>query len=101
VALDPTDGSILALASAPTYDPAVYAGRVSRTALANQGLTGKTALATNYPSLDRALVGRYPPGSVFKPVTALAAMQEHLVSPYAYLPCTPDYISHADRSKQA
>ena len=33
----------------------------------------------------------YPPGSVFKPVTALAAMQEHLVSPYAYLPCTGTY----------
>jgi penicillin-binding protein 2 len=101
VAMDPNDGSILALASAPTYDPSVYAGRVSQKALANQGLTEKTALANNTPSLDRALVGLYPPGSVFKPVTALAAMQEHLVSPYDYLPCTPDYISPADRSKQA
>ena len=42
----------------------------------------------NYPSLNRAMQATYPPGSVFKPVTALAAMQEHLVSPYAYLPCT-------------
>ena len=38
-------------------------------------------------------MGPYPPGSVFKPVTALAAMQEHLVSPYAYLPCTGSYSS--------
>jgi penicillin-binding protein 2 len=101
VAMDPSDGSILALASAPTYDPAVYAGRVSQKALANQGLTDKTSGAKNTPSLDRPLLGTYPPGSVFKPVTALAAMEEHIVSPYDYLPCTPDYISRADRSKQA
>ena len=37
---------------------------------------------------NRALVGGYPPGSTFKPVTAIAAMQQHLVSPYAPEPCT-------------
>jgi penicillin-binding protein 2 len=42
----------------------------------------------------------YPPGSVFKPVTALAAMQEHLVSPYANLPCTGTYQSPNDKSHQ-
>ena len=51
--------------------------------LAAQGLTADTAKAKNYPALNRALVGSYPPGSTFKPVTALAAMQQHLVSPYA------------------
>ena len=40
----------------------------------------------------------YPPGSVFKPVTALAAMQAHIVSPYAYLPCTGTYQSPNDKS---
>jgi penicillin-binding protein 2 len=99
VALDPKDGSILALASAPSYDPSVYAGRVSTNELANQGLTDKTNAAKNYPSLNRAMLGTYPPGSVFKPVTALAAMQEHLVSPYAYLPCTGSYASTYDRAK--
>jgi penicillin-binding protein 2 len=98
VALDPKDGSILALASSPAYEPSVFAGRVSSKALASQGLTSKTADAKNYPSLDRALVGTYPPGSVFKPVTALAAMQEHLVSPYAYLPCTGSYASKYDKA---
>jgi penicillin-binding protein 2 len=98
VALDPTDGSILALASSPTYEPSVFAGRVSKRQLANQGLTTKTAPLKNYPSLDRALVGTYPPGSVFKPVTALAAMQEHMVSPYAYLPCTGSYASKYDKA---
>jgi penicillin-binding protein 2 len=99
VALDPRDGSILALASSPTYEPSVFAGRVSARQLAAQGLTAKTAPAKNYPSLDRATVGTYPPGSVFKPVTALAAMQEHKVSPYAYLPCTGSYASKYDKAK--
>jgi penicillin-binding protein 2 len=98
VALDPTDGSILAMASSPTYDPSVYAGHVTESELARAGLTTKTAPAKNFPSLDRATSGTYPPGSTFKPVTALAAMQEHLLSPYAYLPCTGTYSSPQDRS---
>ncbi len=100
VAMDPRDGSILAMASSPTYKPSVYAGRVERSALAGQGLLTKTAPAKNYPSLNRSLMATYPPGSVFKPVTALAAMQEHLVSPYAYLPCTGSYHSPNDKANQ-
>ncbi len=50
----------------------------------------------NTPSLNRVTMGQYPPGSVFKPVTALAAMQEHLVNPYSYLPCTGQYASKYD-----
>ena len=49
VAMDPRDGSILAMASSPTYKPSVYAGHVTKAALASQGLTPKTAPAKNYP----------------------------------------------------
>ena len=98
VALNPNDGSILAMASSPSYEPSVYAGRVTIKALNSQGLTAKTAAEKNYPSLNRALQATYPPGSVFKPVTALAAMQEHIVSPYATLPCTGTYTAPEDRS---
>jgi len=98
VALDPTDGSILAMASSPRYKPSVYAGRVTTKALASQGLTPATAAAANYPSLERGTMATYPPGSTFKPVTALAAMQTHLVSPYSTLPCTGSYISPDDLS---
>ena len=98
VALDPTNGSILAMASSPSYDPSVYAGHVSNEELARAGLTAKTAPEKNYPSLDRVTSGTYPPGSTFKPVTALAAMEEHMLSPYAYLPCTGTYTSPQDRS---
>jgi penicillin-binding protein 2 len=100
VALDPRDGSILAMASSPTYKPSVYSGRVTTKALSAQGLTPKTALSKNYPALNRAMQATYPPGSVFKPVTALAAMQEHLVSPYQNLPCTGTYQSPNDKSHQ-
>jgi penicillin-binding protein 2 len=98
VALSPRDGSILALASSPTYDPAVFSGRVTQRRLAAQGLTTKTALARNYPAVDRALDATYPPGSTFKPLTAIAALQEHLIKPYTLYPCTGTYVSPADNS---
>ncbi len=91
VAIDPRDGSIRALASYPTYNPSLYVGSVSRRALDNAGLTSRTAKVMNYPVLDRAIDAAYPPGSTFKPMTGLAAMEEHLVEPYSTLPCTGSY----------
>jgi penicillin-binding protein 2 len=88
VALDPRDGSIRAMASSPTYRPSLYVGRVRQQALDAAGLTAKTAKAANYPALDRAIDAAYPPGSTFKPVTALAAMQEHILQPFEPLACT-------------
>jgi penicillin-binding protein 2 len=101
VALDPRNGAILAMASLPSYKPDVFAGRVTTRALAAEGLTPATAAKHNFPSLNRAIQGTYPPGSTFKPVTALAAMQEHLISPYADLPCTGVYYAPEDKSHQA
>jgi penicillin-binding protein 2 len=98
VAMSPKDGSILALASSPTYDPSVYTGRVTTRRLKAQGLVGASAFDKNYPSLDRALDATYPPGSTFKPLTAIAALEEHLIKPYAFYPCTGTYTSPADHS---
>jgi penicillin-binding protein 2 len=98
VALDPKDGSVLALASAPTFDPSVFSGRVTAQRLAKEGLTQATAAAANFPSLNRAIDGQYPPGSTFKPVTALAAMQAGLIQPWSTLPCTGSYVSPEDKS---
>ena len=91
VALDPRDGSIRAMASYPTFDPRVYTGRVTNKRLAAQGLTGATAQLDNYPSLNRVISGLYPAGSTFKPVTALAALQTHLIAPGTSLPCTGSF----------
>jgi penicillin-binding protein 2 len=96
VALSPKDGSILAMASSPAYDPSVYSGRVTRRELAAQGLTPNSALDRNYPALNRALDGTYPPGSAFKPLTAIAALQEHLIKPYSFYPCTGSYVAPED-----
>jgi penicillin-binding protein 2 len=98
VALNPNDGAILALASSPTYDPSVYSGRVTDHKLAAQGLIGRSAFDKNYPSLDRAVDGTYPPGSTFKPLTAIAALEEHLISPYKLYPCTGTYVAPQDSS---
>jgi penicillin-binding protein 2 len=89
VALDPRDGAIRALASYPTFDPAVYT-RHNKRELAPL-INSDAAEASNFPALDRAIAGAYPPGSTFKPVTALAAMQEHILAPYDSLPCTGSY----------
>jgi penicillin-binding protein 2 len=91
VAMDPRDGAILAMASNPTYKPGVWVGRLDPKRLAPL-LDAKTAKEANYPGLNRAINVSYPAGSTFKPVTALAAMKENLVSPYDPLQCTPDYV---------
>jgi penicillin-binding protein 2 len=98
VAMSPRDGSILALASSPTYNPSVYTGRVTTRALKAQGLVGASAMDKNYPGLDRALDATYPPGSTFKPLTAIAALQEHVIKPYAFYPCTGKYVAPEDKS---
>jgi penicillin-binding protein 2 len=99
VALSPKDGSILALASSPSYDPSVWAGRRTLKELNAQGLgTQKSALDRNYPALDRALDATYPPGSTFKPLTAIAALQERLIKPYSFYPCTGTYVAPEDKS---
>ncbi len=89
VALDPRDGSVLALASYPTYQPSVYVSRDPKklAPLQNQAIAAKD----NFPGLDRAISVTYPPGSTWKPVTALAAMEEHVLSPYSSLLCSPSF----------
>jgi penicillin-binding protein 2 len=89
VALDPRNGAVLAMASNPTYQPSVYVSR-DASKLAPL-LNAKVATEKNSPSLNRAIDGFYPPGSVWKPVTALAAMQEGILSPTESLQCTPSF----------
>lgn len=91
VAIDPRDGSVRALASNPTYPPSLYVGRVRQRALDAAGLTPRSAESMNYPALNRAINAAYPPGSTFKPITAIAAMQEHILQPYEPLSCTGSY----------
>jgi penicillin-binding protein 2 len=93
VAMDPRDGAILAMASYPTYQPSIFVGHKDHKKLAPL-LDQKAADAANNPGINRAIDAAYPPGSTFKPVTALAAMQEHLVTPTEQLACTPVYTAY-------
>jgi len=93
VAMDPNTGEILSMASSPTFKPGVFVGRTDPKKLAPL-LDPTVAKEKNYPGLNRATEGLYPPGSTFKPVTALAAMQERLISPFQTIQCTPDFKVH-------
>jgi penicillin-binding protein 2 len=83
VAMDPNTGEILALASSPTFDPNIYVGRVQKS-----DLRKLAAPVSNHPTLNRAVSGLYPPGSTFKPITALAGLQEGILSPDELIQCT-------------
>ncbi|MEV5437434.1 penicillin-binding protein 2 [Streptomyces sp. NPDC052682] len=78
VALEPSTGKILALASYPSYDPSSIAGDGSSDAEAWKKLQKKNNPAD--PMLNRALRETYPPGSTFKVVTAAAALEHGLYS---------------------
>ncbi len=92
VALDPADGEVLAIASNPTYKPSLYVGRPDA-----KKLSALSAPDANNPLINRAISGRYPPGSTWKPVTALAAVQEGLLSPYQAIQCTPFSVFGRDK----
>ncbi|MGY3202877.1 peptidoglycan D,D-transpeptidase FtsI family protein [Streptomyces sp. TE5632] len=76
VAIEPSTGKILALASFPSYDPSVFAGYSNSDAEAWQKLQKKNNPAD--PMQNRALREVYPPGSTFKVLTAAAALEEGL-----------------------
>ena len=67
--IDPRDGSVLALASAPGYDPNSFIPTLSAS------LYTRLVQDPAKPLLNRAVAGQYAPGSTFKPVTALAALR--------------------------
>lgn len=84
VALDPITGDVLALVSAPEYDLNLMSGRITPEMLA--WLHGPAK-----PELNRVTCGVYPPGSVFKIVTAVAALEHGAVKPHSYFYCNGVY----------
>jgi penicillin-binding protein 2 len=75
VAMNVHTGAILAMGSYPTYDPGFYVKPHTR---AEYDAFGNRA---GDPLVDRADQGGYPTGSAFKPITATAALEDHLISP--------------------
>lgn len=86
VAIEPKTGEILALVSAPTFDPALLVGRdrsKNYTALYNDSIAK--------PLYDRTLLAEYPPGSPFKVVNALIGLQEGVITPQSAFGCGGGY----------
>lgn len=82
VAIEPKSGEILALVSAPTYDPAMLVGRQrskNYTALYNDSISK--------PLYDRGLQATYPPGSPFKIITGLIGLHEEVIDEQSTFYC--------------
>ncbi|WP_262058172.1 penicillin-binding protein 2 [Streptomyces sp. STR69] len=85
VVMEAKTGRIVAMASAPTYDPNVWVGGIS--AKDYKQLTGKNS---DYPLLNRAIQGQSAPGSTFKVVSTAAAVEAGYAWDGGY-PCTSSY----------
>ena len=86
VVLDPNDGSVVAMASYPTFEPARFVGGVS------QKYWDRLQNPKNhFPLINRAIQSSYPPGSVYKIVSAAAALEEGYMSPTSTLPCPGEW----------
>lgn len=91
VVLDITSGAVLAMVSCPSFDPSIFANPVSAQEW--------NALMKNpdHPFLNRAISGQYSPGSTFKPLVALTALQEGVISPTTTFFCPGYYEVNGHR----
>lgn len=86
VALDPETGGVLAMVSKPSYDPNMFVGGISYEQY-NRLLNNP-----RNPLYHRAIQGQYPPGSVVKPVMALAGLESGSIDPQKKVWC-PGYVT--------
>lgn len=86
VAIEPKTGEILALISAPTFDPNLLVGRQRSK---NYAELYNDSIAK--PLYDRSLLAEYPPGSPFKVVNALIGLEEKIITPHSVFPCSGGY----------
>ena len=87
VAIDPKTGGILAMASGPGFDPNDLTGPEKQKNYA------KMVLDVSGPLLNRAINGRYEPGSTFKPLGGLIALDEGVITPSYGYPCSGAYTA--------
>ncbi len=87
VAIEPSSGEVLALVTAPSYDPNLLLGSgrsENFRALVNDTLAK--------PLFDRGLQAEYSPGSPFKTLNALIALQENVISPFTQFSCNQGHF---------
>ena len=82
VVLDLHTGAVIAMASAPTYDPTAFLGGVSAAVWKHMNDP-----SSDYPLNNRAIMAGYAPASTFKPIVAMAALGAHLIGPNTVIYC--------------
>lgn len=85
VALDTRNGGVIALVSKPDYDPRYLTGKI------NPNLWNELLADESHPLYSRSIQSVYPPGSTYKIVAAIAALQENIVTPSWKVTC-PGYF---------
>ncbi|MDC0249712.1 penicillin-binding transpeptidase domain-containing protein, partial [Flavobacteriales bacterium] len=95
VAIEPASGEILSLVSSPTYNPNILIGRQRSE---NYKLLSKKK---NKPLFNRALQGTYPPGSTFKLITGLIALQEGAIRKNTFFNCNNDGYEYENNKRIA
>ncbi len=96
VALDPNNGEVLVAATGPDIDPNLFTGPNKSK---NLYALSKDTIYENKPTFDRSLQAAYPPGSTFKLLTALAAMQMGLMDEKTIFPCGGGFYYKGKRIK--
>ncbi len=91
VAIEPSTGGILAMASGPSYDPN------SLTGPDKQSNYGRLALDVSGPLLNRAIKGQYAAGSTYKPIGALIGLDEGVITPASGIQCLGFYYGCSSR----
>lgn len=82
VAIEPSSGEILSIISAPSYSPGFLSGRLFSNNFA------ELTLDSLKPLFNRAIMSVYPPGSTFKPLQSLIALQEGVIKPKEQIYCS-------------
>lgn len=92
VAIEPATGEILAFISSPAYDPNLLVGRIR-----GENFTQLLKDTVNKPLVNRPLTALYPPGSTFKPLMGLMAVEENAIRLNTYYPCNSGYLQSGVR----
>lgn len=87
VAIDPKTGGIIAMVTAPGYDPNDLTPGEYRNHI------GFLVTDTSQPMFNRAISGMYPPGSTYKPIGALIALDERVITPLTEYDCSRPYYA--------
>ncbi len=93
VAIEPADGSVIAFVSLPTFDPNLFVNGI------DTDTYEELRDSPTQPLFNRALQGRYPPGSTIKPFVALAGLENNIITTESSIYCPGYYTLKNDNRR--